>query len=63
MSDPDPYPRLPYPEGDFRELCEAGHWISFIAGKVACTGTPNEEQCKADKYAEYKAARDGCPVE
>lgn len=61
MSGPDPYPRLPYPEGDTRELCEAGFWAEFIAAVEACESEPNPEQCKNDAYATYRTGRDACP--
>lgn len=59
---PDPYPRLPYPEGDSRELCEAGHWAAFIIAAEACENEANPEQCKNDAYGAYKTARDECPI-
>lgn len=62
MSD-DPYPRLPYDPPDTRELCEFGHWITFLEAKLGCTAQGgNPDQCIADAYAAYIEARNDCPA-
>lgn len=62
MCIPDPYPRLPYPEGDPRELCEAALFLVFTGAAEICETEPNSEQCKNDAYQTYKTERDACPA-
>ncbi len=59
----DPNPRLRYPKGDSRELCEFGHWITFLEAKLGCLAQGgNPDQCIADAYAAYIEARNECPA-